>query len=103
MPPDVAVGVLEGAGIGFDLEADLRAVDAPVSAISSEHFRPKDDAAFAAAGITNVTMADTGHYLMLERPQEFDEHLARGHRASRRVAAGAAHHRRRRDTARRTR
>jgi pimeloyl-ACP methyl ester carboxylesterase len=76
MPPDIAVGVLGGAAVGFSLEGGLRALDVPLSAISSEYFRPKDEAAFASFGITHVTIAGTGHYVMLERPAEFDEALA---------------------------
>jgi pimeloyl-ACP methyl ester carboxylesterase len=76
MPPDVALGVLEGAGAGFNLADSLRALDIPVSAISSQYFRPKDEAAFTKFGITNRTLAGTGHYVMLERPTEFDRALA---------------------------
>src|SRR5262245_46669629 len=46
MPPDVALKVLEGAAVGFSLADGLRALDIPVSAISSQYFRPKDEEAF---------------------------------------------------------
>jgi len=72
MPPDVALGVLGGAGVGFSLSDRIRSLEVPVSAISSQYFRPKDEAAFASFGITNVTIAGTGHYVMLECPAEFD-------------------------------
>jgi pimeloyl-ACP methyl ester carboxylesterase len=76
MPPDVAVAILGGSGGGFDLAESLRALGVPVSAISSEYFRPKNEAAFASFGITNVMLPGTGHYVMLERPREFDAALA---------------------------
>jgi pimeloyl-ACP methyl ester carboxylesterase len=78
MPPDIAVGVLEGVGHGYagQLEAGLRSLDAPVSAISSETFRPKDDQAFASFGIAHVVIPGTGHYLMLQRPDDFNAELA---------------------------
>jgi pimeloyl-ACP methyl ester carboxylesterase len=77
MPPEIALGILEGAGDGYvaSLEEGLRSLSVPISAISSEAFRPKDEAAFASFGIHNVVIAGSGHYLMLERPEEFNAHL----------------------------
>jgi pimeloyl-ACP methyl ester carboxylesterase len=65
-------GILRGPE---DLERAL--LDVPKAAISSETFRPKDAATLAAFGIDNVVIPGTGHYLMLERPSEFNERLAR--------------------------
>jgi pimeloyl-ACP methyl ester carboxylesterase len=78
IPPHIAVGVLEGVSQGgrSELTDGLRSLAVPISAISSETFRPKDNAALASFGITNVTMRRTGHYLMLERPDEFNAELA---------------------------
>jgi pimeloyl-ACP methyl ester carboxylesterase len=76
MPADIAITVLAGVGEGFALEDELGALDVPLAAISSETFRPKDNAAFAAIGIRHVVIAGTGHYLMLERPEEFNAELA---------------------------
>jgi pimeloyl-ACP methyl ester carboxylesterase len=78
MPADIAIGILEGAGEGYagSLERDLRALDGPISAISSETFRPKDGATFASIGIHNVAIAGSGHYVMLERPEQFNTELA---------------------------
>jgi pimeloyl-ACP methyl ester carboxylesterase len=59
-----------------DLEDGLRSLAVPVSAISCETFLPKDSAVFASYGITNVTLPGTGHYLMLERPDDFNRELA---------------------------
>jgi pimeloyl-ACP methyl ester carboxylesterase len=76
MPPDVALAILGGMGGGFDLAGAVRSLDVPLSAISSEYFRPKDDAAFASFGVANVVLPGTGHYVMLEQPREFDAQLA---------------------------
>ncbi len=78
IPPHIAVGVLKGVSQGgpSELADGLRSLAVPISAISSETFRPKDSAALASFGITNVTMPSTGHYLMLERPDEFNAELA---------------------------
>jgi pimeloyl-ACP methyl ester carboxylesterase len=74
MPPDVAIGVMEAAGEGYlqALEEGLGSLQVPISAISSETFRPKDPVAFASYGIRNVVIPGSGHYLMLERPDEFN-------------------------------
>ncbi len=77
MTPEIAVAILEEAiaqGPG-DLEAGLRALDVPKSAISSETFRPKDPAVFASYGIEPVVIQGTGHYLMLEQPDAFNAAL----------------------------
>jgi pimeloyl-ACP methyl ester carboxylesterase len=78
MPADIAIGILEGAGGGYagELERGLRALRVPISAISSETFRPKDVATFASFGIHNVAIEGSGHYVMLERPEEFNTELA---------------------------
>jgi pimeloyl-ACP methyl ester carboxylesterase len=78
MPPAVAVSILDDAiseGPG-DLEDGLRGLGVPKSAISSETFRPKDPDTLASFGIRHVVVPHTGHFLMLERPPEFNHHLA---------------------------
>jgi len=78
MASDVAVSILDEAiqsGAG-DLEDGLRALDVPKSAISSETFRPKDAQVLASFGISNVVVPGSGHYLMIERPIEFNRELA---------------------------
>jgi pimeloyl-ACP methyl ester carboxylesterase len=79
MTPGIAISILEDAiAAGPEkFEQTLRDLDAPRSCISSESFRPKDSAVLAAFGIDNVVLPDTGHYLMLERPQAFNELLNR--------------------------
>jgi pimeloyl-ACP methyl ester carboxylesterase len=79
MPPDIAVAILDTAiAAGPDeIERALRDLAVPKTAIASETFRPKDPATLAAFGIDHVVIPRTGHYLMLERPSEFNEHLAR--------------------------
>jgi pimeloyl-ACP methyl ester carboxylesterase len=78
MPPEIAIAILEGAGAEYlaALEEGLRSLDVPLSAISSEGFRPKDEVAFNSFGISNVVIPGSGHYLMLERPEEFNALLA---------------------------
>ena len=78
MAPDVALAVLGGMSDAHptDLEDGLRSLAIPVSAISCETFLPKDSAVFASCGITNVMLPGTGHYLMLERPDDFNRELA---------------------------
>jgi pimeloyl-ACP methyl ester carboxylesterase len=78
MPADIAIGILEEAGAGYagELERGLRALHVPISAISSETFRPKDVATFASFGIHHVAIRGSGHYVMLERPEEFNTELA---------------------------
>ena len=78
MAPGIALAVLDEAiRTGpEDVERALDALDVPKAAISSATFRPKDPATLAAYGIDNVVLAGTGHYLMLERPAEFNALLA---------------------------
>ena len=78
MTPQIAISILEDAIAAGpeNFEQTLRNLDAPRSCISSESFRPKDAAVLAAFGIDNVVLPGTGHYLMLERPQAFNELLA---------------------------
>jgi pimeloyl-ACP methyl ester carboxylesterase len=77
MTPEIAVAILDEAitqGPG-DLEAGLRELGVPKSAISSETFRPKDPAVFASYAIEHVVIPGTGHYLMLEQPGAFNAAL----------------------------
>ena len=78
MTPQIAISILEDAIAAGpeNFERTLRDLDAPRSCISSESFRPKDPGTLAAFGIENVVLPGTGHYLMLERPQAFNELLA---------------------------
>ena len=77
MTPHIAISILEDAiAAGPEtFEQTLRDLAVPRSFISSESFRPKDPAVLAAFGIDNVVLPGTGHYLMLERPQAFNELL----------------------------
>ena len=79
MTPHIAISILEDAIAAGpeNFERTLRELEPPRSCISSESFRPKDPATLAAFGIDNVVLPGTGHYLMLERPQAFNELLAR--------------------------
>jgi pimeloyl-ACP methyl ester carboxylesterase len=78
MPPAIALGIFKSASAGYgnDLAEGLRALDVAVSAISSETFMPKDSVAFATYGIRNSVVKGSGHYLMLERPDDFNAELA---------------------------
>jgi pimeloyl-ACP methyl ester carboxylesterase len=78
MTPQIAIAILDDAiAAGPEIfEQTLRGLAAPRSSISSESFRPKDAAVLAAFGIDNVVLPGTGHYLMLERPDAFNELLA---------------------------
>ena len=61
--------------VGVDTWSAIGVRRSVAACISSESFRPKDPAVLAAFGIDNVVLPGTGHYLMLERPQAFNELL----------------------------
>ena len=75
MPPEVVVGMMEGLA-GYDTAELFRAAGVPIRAINGDLFptnvelnqsiKPDFDA---------VIMKGAGHYLMLERPEEFNAHL----------------------------
>ena len=77
MTPQIAIAILEDAIAAgpVNFERTLRDLDVPRSCISSESFRPKDPAVLADFGIDNLVLPGTGHYLMLERPQAFNDLL----------------------------
>ena len=77
MTPQIAISILEDAIAAGpeNFEQTLRDLDVPRSCISSASFRPKDPAVLATFGIDSVVLPGTGHYLMLERPQAFNELL----------------------------
>jgi pimeloyl-ACP methyl ester carboxylesterase len=77
MPPQIAVCSLEEAirQGPEDIERALRDLEVPRCAISSETFRPKDPGVLASFGIRSAVVPRTGHYLMLERPAEFNAQL----------------------------
>jgi pimeloyl-ACP methyl ester carboxylesterase len=77
MRSEIAIAILEDAiRRGPEpLENGLRSIAAPRWAISSQTFRPKDPEVLARFGIRHLVVPGTGHYLMLERPEEFDAEL----------------------------
>jgi pimeloyl-ACP methyl ester carboxylesterase len=79
MAPHIAISILEDAiANGPDaIEEALRDLEVPRSAISSATFRPKDPSVLEGFLVEHVVLPGTGHYLMLERPGEFNILLAR--------------------------
>jgi pimeloyl-ACP methyl ester carboxylesterase len=78
MQPRIAIAILDEAirRGPDDVEWALRSLGVPRHALSSQTFRPKDPEVLAAFGIQDVQVPGTGHYLMLERPAEFNAALA---------------------------
>jgi pimeloyl-ACP methyl ester carboxylesterase len=78
MRSDVAIAILERAITRGPepLEDGLRTFPGPKWAISSQTFRPKDTALLAGFGVRCLAVERTGHYLMLERPDDFNRALA---------------------------
>jgi len=76
MSPEVVVGIMEGFA-GYDLAAALRAAGVPIRAINGDLW-PTDVARnrTIVANFDAVIMKGCGHYLMLERPDEFNRLLA---------------------------
>ncbi len=75
-PPEAAYGLFLGLG-GYDMAAAVRGLTVPLRAINGDLFpvdgegcrRIKPDFEF-------VVMKHMGHYPMLERPEEFNAHVA---------------------------
>lgn len=74
--PAVAHAVLGGMA-GYDGARTARALKVPIRTINGDLF-PIDVAAIRRAipGFDAVTMKHTGHYPMLEKPEEFNRHVA---------------------------
>jgi pimeloyl-ACP methyl ester carboxylesterase len=75
MSPEIAAGMMAGFG-GYDLAAAARAAEAPVRAINGDLWptlveRNRD----VVPGFDAVIIPGAGHYLMLERPDEFNRAL----------------------------
>ncbi len=75
-PPAVAHAVLAGMA-GYDGARTARALTVPIRTINGDLF-PIDVAAIRRAipDFDAVTMPHTGHYPMLEKPDEFNRHVA---------------------------
>jgi pimeloyl-ACP methyl ester carboxylesterase len=75
MPPDVVISMMEGFA-GYDAEEAFRAAGVPIRAINGDLFPTKVELNQGIApDFDAVVMKGAGHYPMLERPEEFNEHL----------------------------
>lgn len=74
--PGVGAALLEGFS-GYDMAAQVQAVRAPIRALNSDLWPTNVEGNRKhAPGYEAVIMESTGHFLMLERPEEFNRHLA---------------------------
>ncbi len=74
-PPDVAIESLASL-VMYDTPAALRKVGVPVHCINSDKVLTKVDVAREYAPSFDVSiLPDVGHFLMMERPEEFNELL----------------------------
>jgi pimeloyl-ACP methyl ester carboxylesterase len=76
-PQDVAVGALKSA-MSFDREVPraLLELKIEVVALNSAH-PPTDKASLLRYGVETVEIEDTGHFLMLEKPRQFNAALVK--------------------------
>lgn len=75
-PPELAISIMEAFN-SYDMASEMQAVKAPIRGLNADlwptnidgnrKYAPKFDA---------IIMKGVGHYLMLERPEEFNHHLA---------------------------
>lgn len=74
-PSEIAIGALESAWL-FDIAEALTKIDKPVHCINSDYFPVNIEAARSCAQRFSVTfLSDVGHFLFLEKPAEFNQHL----------------------------
>jgi pimeloyl-ACP methyl ester carboxylesterase len=74
--PVVAAGVMSGQ-VGYDLNASARRLTVPLRAINGDLFPTNVEAARKVKrDFDAIVMKHMGHYPMLERPQEFNRHVA---------------------------
>ena len=75
-PPDVVADMFAAFG-GYDTAASARLLRIPVRSINGDLFPTDIDAVRRTiADFDAVVLPHTGHYPMLERPEEFNRHLA---------------------------
>ena len=75
MPPDIVAGMMEGMA-GYDTAAAARDAGVPIRAIDGDLWRPNVARnRRIVPGFDAVVIPGTGHYPMLERPEEFDRRL----------------------------
>jgi pimeloyl-ACP methyl ester carboxylesterase len=75
--PEIALNAMRSA-ISYDRKAAaaLQQIDLPVIAINAA-YPPTDTASLKKFGVKSITMANVGHFLMLEKPEEFNALLFR--------------------------
>ena len=74
-PPDVAIEVLASL-LRYDTPSALQQVGGPVYCINSDKYLTKVDVAREYAPSFDASiLADVGHFLMMERPEDFNELL----------------------------
>lgn len=74
-PPPPAAEMVEFF-IGYDLGAAMTAAGVPVRSLNGDLYPINMEANTQVADYDAVVMEHAGHYPMLERPEEFDTHLA---------------------------
>ena len=75
-PPDVAIEILARL-VMYDTPSALRKVGVPVHCINSDKYLTKVDVAREYAPSFDVSiLPDVGHFLMMERPEDFNELLS---------------------------
>jgi pimeloyl-ACP methyl ester carboxylesterase len=75
-PPAAGTALLEMFSF-YDMAAQVQAVRAPIRALNSDLWPTNVEGNRKyAPGYEAVIMEGTGHFLMLERPEEFNRHLA---------------------------
>lgn len=75
-PPEVGTALLEMFS-SYDMAAQVQAVRAPIRALNADLWPTNVEGNRQyAPGYEAVIMEGTGHFPMLERPEEFNQHLA---------------------------
>jgi pimeloyl-ACP methyl ester carboxylesterase len=76
-PLEVGLGAAKGARHGYDLARAMEDVQTPIRCINSDWIETNVDAAQRhAASFEVVTMSNIGHFVMMEDPDVFNQHLA---------------------------
>jgi pimeloyl-ACP methyl ester carboxylesterase len=75
-PPDRALSILE-IFTSYDMASEMQAVKAPIRGLNADLWPTNVEGNCRyAPGYDAAIMKDVGHYPMLERPEEFNRHLA---------------------------
>lgn len=76
-PPELAVAIMEAFN-SYDMASEMQAVKAPIRGLNADLWPTNIDGNRKyAPEYDAIIMKGVGHYLMLERPEEFNRHLAK--------------------------